>query len=802
MFRNYFVLAVRNFLKDKLVSTINLVGISIAVAFGMLAVVFAYNELTYDLFHANSERIYRIRQKSGDQFMSRTAWPLGPAIASEVPNAMVVRIFNSRGSVAYGERSLRFRVSYVDPSFLNVFSFPMAVGDTSMALADVRSIVITEKVARKMFPGVNPVGKVVTLNENEPYTVTGVLSRLPENSSISFDCLVPADAADAYLNSWVTLGVRTVPAAGASSDPGESLSGMLRMFPVATTFVLLPEYLKPKDINDRLSRVVEKMWGRQATVAINLSLQPLSEVHFDQHTEGAERSTNPVYIFVFSGIALIVIAISCVNFSALAIGRSFLRTTETGVRQIFGARRFQFVSQYLVESALLALLAFLVGLGLVGAVLPSFNSLMGTNISLYGQLGVTTSLSVLLLTPVIGLLAGLYPALALSRLQPADIISAQPMIRNPGSLMWLMLVFQLAMSMVLMISTLAMKAQLDYIVHKNPGFRTDGVILVETGQLSETSPDLVEAYVERLATYPIVTGVARGRHPLSNRLGSGGFVIAEGRTVRGVETIGVDYGFLKTLRIAILEGRDFSKLIPTDREAVIINQALMRRFGWENASGKYLDWNDNRDVAIVGVVRDFHFRSLHEQVRPGLIFLEPEYCDITFVLSTSNEDRQVLDILRKEWNEIAPSQPFQGRFLEDDLKNQYKEEKKWLDVIQLLAFLALGLACFGTFGVTGFSVARRTKEIGIRKVFGAPIPRLMARLSIDYIKILALASIFAGVIAYLSVRQWLQNFVYRIDLIEPIIIGAVLTFVFVMLTVSYKTYRSATANPADTLRHK
>ena len=800
MFRNYVVLAIRSFLKDKLVSLINLVGVSVAVAFGMLAVVFVYNELTYDLFHVNAERIYRIRQRSGDQFMSRTAWPLGPAIAREVPNAKVVRIFKARGSVAYGEKSLRFWVSYVDPSFLDVFSFPMAMGDASMPLIDVRSIVITEKVARKLFPGVNPVGKIVTLDEKELYTVTGVLSRLPENSSIEFDCLVPADAADAYLNSWATVGVRTVASAGAPADPGESLKGILRMFPVATTFVLLPEYLKPRNIEDRLPRVVERMWGRQATVAISLSLQPFNEVHFDQQTLGVERSTNPVYIYVFSGIALIVITISCVNFSALAIGRSFLRTTETGVRRVFGARRFQFVSQYLVESVLLALLAFLVGLGFVGAILPSFNSLMGTSISLYGQLGVTTSLSVILLSLVIGLIAGLYPALALSRLQPTDIIGAQLMIRNPGSLMQLMLVVQLAMSMVLMISTLAMKAQLDFIAHKSPGFRTDGVIIVETGQLSETSPGLVEAFVDRLATYPIVTGVTRGRHPLSNRQGSGGFVKAEGRTVRGVETIGVDYGFLETLRIAILEGRDFSKSIPADREAVIINQALMRQFGWQSASDKILEWNGNRDVPIVGVVRDFHFRSLHEQVRPAVIFLDPDFCDIAFVLSTSDEDRQVLDILRKEWNDIAPLQPFRAKFLEDDLKNQYKKDGKWLDVIQLLAFLALGLACFGTFGVTGFSVARRTKEIGIRKVFGAPIPRLMAHLSIDYIRILILATIFAGVIAYFSLRQWLQSFVYRVDLIEPIITGAVLTFAFVMFTVSYKTYRAATANPANTLR--
>ena len=366
--------------------------------------------------------------------------------------------------------------------------------------------------------------------------------------------------------------------------------------------------------------------------------------------------------------------------------------------------------------------------------------------------------------------------------------------------MRMLLVIQLAMSMIMMMGALGMSAQLNLLVNKNPGFRTDGVIAVRTGGLRESSPGLVDVYARKIGSYPNIIAVARGQHPLSNRKSIGGFAEAEGRKVHGVETIAVDYGFLKTLEFPMLEGRDFSRLLSTDRNAVIINQALMKQLGWQSAVNRVVDWNGNGDAPIIGVVRDFHFKSFHQQVAPAVIFLKPEFCDLLFVVSSSGENGDMLDILRKEWHEIAPSQPFRAGSLEDELRDQYKKDEKWLNAIRLPAILALGLACLGAFGLTSFSVARRTKEIGIRKVFGTSISRLMARLSIDFTKIVILAAIGAGPVAYFALREWLQSFVYRIDLIAPIIAGGVLTSAFVMLAVSCKTYVAAMLNPADTLR--
>lgn len=802
MLRNCVVLAFRHLLKNKLVSLINIGGLSIALAFGMLAVIFVYNELTYDSFHVNANRIYRIRQRVADQYMTRTPWSLGPAISSILPDATVVRIYRSRGSISQGDKSFRLRVSYVDPSFLDVFSFPMALGDASTALRDLRSIVITENLAGKLFPEANPVGKVVNLNQKEAYQVTGILSRLPENSSINFDCLVPADAANEVLDSWASsISVRPQAAVEAPAAAAvESLSSILGTIPVATTFVLLPQYLEPRYIEERISKVAQKAGGQQATTAISLSLQPLNEVHFDQYKRTGQQSTKPVYIFVFCGIALIVITISCVNFSVLAIGRSFLRAKETAVRRLFGAQRRQLVSQYLVESVLMAVMGLIAGLILMHAILPSLNSLVGTNISLYGQLSVTTSLCVLLLTVTIGIFAGFYPALALSRLQPVEVLYARSESVNPGFFMRLLLVIQIAMSMALLMVALAMAAQLDLVADKTPGFRTDGVIVVDTGQLPETSPSLVDVYVHRIASNPSVRSVARGEHPLSDRQSFQGFIVAEGRTIHGVETIPVDYGFLTTLKFGFLEGRDFSRSISTDRNAVIVNQALMKQFGWRRATGKVLNWNGSAEVSIVGVIRDFHFRSFHQSVAPAFVFLDPGYCSKLFVVSTTSDDRQIMDSLRKEWRKIVPSQTFRATFLSDDLKNQYETDEKWLNAIQLSAVLAFCLACLGAYGSTLFAVARRKKEIGIRKVFGTPLHHLMARLNFDFIKIVIVATIFAAPIAYLFSKEWLQNFVYRIDLAIPIIAGSLFTFAFVILTVSCKTYKAATLNPVETLR--
>ncbi len=708
--------------------------------------------------------------------MSSTPLPLGPTIANEFQDATVVRVYRDRASIAHAEKSMRVRMSYVDPSFLQAFSFPMLMGDPSTALSATRSIVITENVATRLFADANPVGKVLTLNEKEVYTVTGIVSRLPDNSSIVFDCLLPCDAAGRFLNSWEFL--------------------------VATTFVLLPDYLEPRSVSERLTKIVHRKLGQEKISTISLLLQPFKEMHNDRHTLGVERSTDPAYIYIFFGIVVTVITISSVNYSAMAIGRAFLRTKEAGVRRLFGAQRHQLVNLYLVESVLLALMALIIALGLMAATLPSFNALVGRKISLFGHLNVSTSLYVLLLTVAIGVVAGIYPALALSRLQPIEVLCARPKSVNLGFLMRLLLVLQFAMSMVLIMGTVAMVAQLNLLINKNPGFRTDGVIEVGIGRLLETSPALVDVYERNLALYPNIAGVARGSHPLSNRQTIAGFVEAEGRKVEHVENIAVNFGFLNTLGFKMLEGRDFSSLYSTDRNGVIINQALMRQFGWRSAKDKVVDWNGGHDAPIIGVVRDFHFRSFHRQVAPAVIFIEPEICRKLFVISISEEDWHTLGILRKEWHKIAPSQPFRARFLEDDLKNQYKDENKWLLAVQFSAILALGLACLGSFGLTSFTVAQRTKEVGIRKVFGTSVPRLMTLLSFDFIKIVILATIIAGPIAYFLFKEWLQNFVYRIDLNVPIIAGAVLTFAFVMLTVSCKTYKAATANPADTLRHE
>ena len=775
MIRNFAIMAFRCFLRNKLIFVVNLGGFSIALAFGVLAIVYVHNDWTYDRFHVNAPYIYRVCLEREDRFNAVTPWPLGPALTSRFPDLKIVRVHRSGGFIGDGEKSFRVKVSLVDPLFLKVFSFPLATGDASTALRDLRSIVITEKVARKLFPDTDPVGKVVMLNRGseEAYTVSGVLSSIPENSSIMFDCLLPLDpAGGGMLNSWSVI------------------SG-------TTTYVLLPEFVDRSDLQYGLDEIVKRGWGKETKAS--LFLQPLKEIHFDRRIRGVETVGSPGYGYVMLGIAFIVIAIASVNFVALTIGRMSMRTKEVGVRRLLGAKKRQLIAQYLGESILLALIALTLSVVLVDAMLPRFNSLVGTQISLYGQASVTKISYVVTLAVATGVVAGLFPAVVFSRLQPAEVLCGRSIALTPGLLMRFLLVVQSAMAMVLVMGTLAMAIQYTRLIRMNPGFEINGVIVVETGDLVFFSPGVVDVYMKRIAAYPNVLGVARSQHPLNSRYFSRGFVEAEGITIRDVETIAVDHDFLKTLGFTLLEGRNFAREMSSDRRAVIVNEAFKKQFGWHRVSNNVIDLNGNGDHEVIGVVQDFHFRSYHHKVGPAVFFLSPEYCRRVFVRIAS-EERNALDILRKEWEDIAPSKPFRAAFLQDELKHQYKKDRQWLNAVQFSAILALSLSCLGAFALTSLAVAHRAKEIGIRKVFGSTTPRLMALLCSDFLKLTGLATLFASPVAYYTLREWLQSFSYRIDLIVPIIAGGGLTFVIVLLVVSYRTYRGATLNPVATLR--
>ena len=791
MIHNYMVLAIRNLFKNKLTALINIVGVSIALALGMLALLFVHNEWTYDQFHKNVDRIYRICLKSINRVNANTPGPLGPAFANEFAGLKIARAYHSRGNAVKGKNSFSLELRYVDPEFLEIFSFPLARGNA--ALHDVQSILITGETAQKLFPNTDPVGQTITLRptqwmsiggspapKGKDHIISGILKDIPKNSSLQFDGLLPFEAAtDTHLNIWGFTG-------------GTS------------TFVMFPEATTLQQVQDRLPDI-GKTLADQAKYprAFQFFLQPLKDIHFDQSVRGPEPVSNPTYSYVLAGIALIIILVAGTNFSALTIGISSTRSKEVGLRKLFGAHRQQLIGQYLGESIILSFLALGLGIALAKLMLPTFNALMGKELAVK-YIDLTTILYVSTLTLTIGAISGFYPALILSRFQTVEILSARLATLKPTILLRILLILQFSLSTMLLIGAFTMTRQIDFLKNKDLGFYIDNVIVISTFDLRKISPNAIDVYKDKIATYPQIIGTTRVGHALSNSTRIRGFFKVGEKVINGVAIIDVGYDFVKTMNLKLLEGRDFSRVISTDKNnAIIINEAFVKHLGWKNGAGQvFSDRNGNGPATVVGVVKDFHFRSLHHTVAPAALILNPEIFSYLLVRISPDDIPETLEFLRKEWQQIAPSTNFKSTFLKDDIDRQYRKDRRWFSTIRFSAIFALCLASLGAFGLTTLSMTQRSQEIGIRKVLGASVNQLMVLLSKDFIKWVILANVIAWPIAYYTLSAWLQVFAYRIDLILPMAVGSGLTLIVVAVTVSIQTYRAATDHPVNALRHE
>lgn len=777
MVRSYFILAIRNLFRHKMISVINVVGISIAIAFVILAFLFIQHEWTYDRFHANAHRIYRLGIQNRYAMSCNTPGPLGPAFAHVFPDAKVVRIYHSGGTLHYGAQPFHFiTLKYVDSSFFDIFTIPLSKGDAETALRDLRSIVLTEEMAQKLGLGDQPIGKSVILYD-EDYIVSGITSNIPKNSSIVFDGLLPFDSAgNPGLNSWY------------ARDN-------------TSTYMLLPEQADLQQIEMSMQDIIRGRWEEDT----KLFFQPLGDIHFNQHIKGPEPTSSPIYSYVLLGIALIVVIIASVNFIALAIGRSSIRAKEVGIRKLVGAGRWHVIFQLMGESIVLSLLALCIGIGLAELLLPSFNAFTGMKLSLLEHWNISRLLVIVMLTLGVGVLAGLYPALILSRFQPVEILTVRTKHLSPGVLIRVMGVFQFAMSMALIMGAIAMVTQINFLKNKNLGFDPKNLVVIQGyGPGGVFDSKKLDIYKDRISSYPTVIGAAKTGNELSNKASVKGDVMAEGKIVSGVGIISVGYDYLKLTGFKLLEGRDFSKALETDiYESIIVNETFIKMFGWQKGVGKtMLTTVTFGETKIIGVVEDFHFRSLHAEVAPAVIKLAPDTCIRLLVRIAPNNVASTVDILKKEWEKVSPDIPFRFAFLEDNLASQYEKDQRWFHIIIFSAALAVCLACLGAFGLTTLSVARKTHEIGIRKIMGASVPHLMSLLSRDFIILVLIANAIAAPVAYYFTSEWLRAFAYQIGLTLPLLAGGILTLAVVLITVSIQTYRAATADSIQTLRHE
>ena len=510
------------------------------------------------------------------------------------------------------------------------------------------------------------------------------------------------------------------------------------------------------------------------------------------------------YSYILLCIAVLILFIACVNFTTLALGRSPSRAREVGIRKVAGARRPQVAARFLSESIFLSLVALVVGLVLAEVVMPLFNSLMAQELSLTANLDASAVAALIGTVLTVGLLAGSYPAFVMSGFAPVHVLNNRLRIVGAGLLSRFLLVFQIAMSAALVICALVVTFQLDHLRNKPLGFDSEDLIGVwQAGKLRDQGQEGIETYRKALLSHHAILGVTGMFHLMDNRQQSRGGVAHNGTDIKGVEVFYVDYDFIPTLHLELIEGRNYSRDLPTDPAAsVIINETLASRLGPGSPIGKTLRFFD--EMTVIGLVNDFHFRSLHHKIGPALLKCDPEYPFSRLVVRVRPHDIPgTLAYMKDQWEAVTQSSGFHCFFLDESIDRQYRTEERLHRIIGYGTLLAVFVGCLGAFGLTAFAVTRRTKEIGIRKISGASVTDVVSLLSREFVLLVGVANVFAWPAAWWAMDRWLRDFAYRVDPgVGTFVMGGVLTLAVVLLTVSVRTIRAARSNPVDALRYE
>jgi len=805
MFKNYFKIALRNLLRHKSFSAINILGLSIGIATCLIIMLFVQNELSYDRYNKKADRIVRVVFKGtvqGNEMKEASVMPpVAQALRTEFPEVQEATRL-SRGGVpriTIGEKVFREdEMVFVDSNFFQVFTLPFVKGDSKSALIEPNTIVISKAIAEKYFGKDDPMGKLIVLNdEKASYKITGVMDNIPVNSHFRYDLF----------------------ASMAGLEESRSPSWMTSNF--FTYLVLQPGYDYYK-LEAKLPGVVERHIGPQMLESMGITLaefrkkgndlgfflQPVTSIHL--HSDMQSEMSPPGdlrYVYIFSVIALFMLAIACINFMNLSTASASKRAREVGIRKVLGSVRFDLIRQFLLESILLTCLALLLSIVLVYIALPFFNQLSGKNLSMDFSTHPWFLPTLLIFGLVTGVLAGGYPAFFLSSFKPVAVLKGRLTAgRKSISLRSGLVVFQFFISIILIVGTTVVYKQLAYIQHKKLGYDKDQVIVVQdVGWLGQNA----DVFRAQLSQDPRVMSVSSsGYLPAGPSNDNNFFVFADNNSSQLVKTLRyeVDEMYLPTLGINLAAGRNFSKEFGTDSSGIIINETAAKAFGWnENALGHTLSHSDKHGVNdvyhVVGIVKDFHFRSLHERISPLVMVLQKNYGAL-IVKAKGRDITGLLATMKKEWTALHAEIPFSYSFLDDRFNNMYAGEQKTGIILAIFAGLTIFVACLGLFGLVTFMAEQRTKEIGIRKVLGASVTGVVKLLSRDFIKLVLIAFVIAAPIAWFIMNKWLQDFAYRINISWWVfVVAAIFAIVITLITISFRAIRAAVANPVESLRN-
>jgi putative ABC transport system permease protein len=785
MWVHHIKITLRNMLRHKGHAFLNIFGLAAGMACCILIGLWVLDELNYDRFHENAASICRV--ESNQNFSGRTLhiywtpFPLGPALKTEIPEiADSTRAQNLGGQLIHYEDKAfeEYAVWAVDPSFLKIFTFPIIEGDPENALAGTSSLLMTERLAAKVFGDAEPVGKLITLGRSAGFTVTGIIKDIPGNSSLKFDALIPFQ----YLDSI-----------GATNDNFTDN----RTF----TWVQLHPGVSAEEVSLKISGFIHQKVPRSLMV---LELLPLTKVRLFTYS-GYEKNLAVQSVYLFSIIAVFVLLIGCINFMNLSTASSANRAKEVGLRKVVGAFRSQLIRQFYGESLLFAFIALGLAITAVSIVLPAFGSLAGKEISWSAAGAGALILGLAGIALLTGLVAGSYPALFLASFRPVNTLKGK-LKSGSGSTVFrrTLVVVQFFLSAALIIGTAVVSKQMTFIKTRNLGWNKEQVVAIPVRPYSQPYLETLKA---ELANTPGILNVAvASQKPSFTSWSSSGFAW-EGKDPSlkvDVTYMGADDGYVDAMGMTIVQGRNFSKEFPADKtESFLINEELAGLMGNESPVGKSFSFWDQKGK-IVGVIKNFHFQPLRNKIEPLVIrWAELEWSNFLFLRIAPQGIAGTIKTVQGTWKKILTDIPFSYQFLDDDFAAMYKSEERTGTLLKIFTAMAVLVACLGLFGLASFAAEKRTKEIGIRKVLGASVPGIMALLCREFLVLIGVANLIAWPVAYFAAKDWLNNFAYRTQIPAVFFIGALAASLAVgLVTVAYKAVRAASANPVKALRYE
>lgn len=791
MITNYFKTAWRNLMKKKAFSFINILGLTIGITVCLMIFVYIVNEFSVDRFHVNNDRIYRVMRGVGieggqQSIVAYLSGPYAPALTNDFSEEIeeIVRVNPTEGLVTIGDRSFREKRIYdVDSNFFNLFSFPLVQGDATTALSDPTSVVLTESTAKKYFGSADKaMNQLIELDKALQLRVTAIAKDVPSNSHLEFDLLVPLAnyQASNLMNVWINNGLYT--------------------------YVRLAPNVTEGQLENRFPEFMEKYMGRDMKeygYRFSLSLTPLKDVYFERLSFDQAKHGDKQVVYIFISVALLILLIGCINYVNLSVVQSVDRSKEVGLRKVLGAQRKGLVWQFIGESVLLTSVSCILSIGLLTLLLPGYNQLLGYPLTVnWRAWPIWTFLAGIVV--VVGFLAGSYPALFLSSFSPVQALKGKLRVGKGGTVFREgLVIFQFCISIFLIIGTIVIAKQLHYVKNKQLGYHAEQVVIVRI--------DNDDFYVNRnrfknaLQGEPSVASVSLMSGEPGGFFDGQMFEVEEHTEKRRSRSEFADFEFVETMGLTLIAGRDLSPEYPTDSTAAaLINRTAAASFGWtpEQAIGKWIrnTIRDSERRHIVGVVEDFNFLSLKENIEPLIIAPYPDH-RVALVKTIGGNIKQSLASIKQAYEKAAPGYPFAYEFLDQQFDELYRTDLRQQRLLTIFAGLAIFIACLGLFGLASFTTVKRFKEIGVRKVLGSSVTGIVVLLTRGLLRPVLVATCIVIPASYLAMNHWLRDFAYRTTLDWWVFaLAAVVTFIIALLTVGMQALKAAIANPVDSLR--